>query len=79
MVHYFAKNSQLDMRKNNKQRLNLPRSIPQCNKRERPISNPKYKDLITLTQWMVDISVKNYYTDLPHGNVPDIEELENED
>ncbi|CAG4975345.1 unnamed protein product [Parnassius apollo] len=72
--------SEINLKKNTRQNLILSNSLPQAHENIRPISIAKYKDLVTLTQWIADPELKKFYIDLPHGNQPDIiEESENPD
>ncbi|CAG5054847.1 unnamed protein product [Parnassius apollo] len=50
--------SEINLKKNTRQNLILSNSLPQAHENIRPISIAKYKDLVTLTQWIADPELK---------------------
>ncbi|CAG9781780.1 unnamed protein product [Diatraea saccharalis] len=63
--------SQVNLKKQMRQPLTLPTTLPVASQINRPIGTKKYKDLITLTQWLADPALKHFYVDLIHTDQAD--------
>lgn len=55
----------LDLRRNQRKTLSLPNSLKRVRASPRPVNTAKYKDLITLTQW-IPTHCRDFYKNLPH-------------
>ncbi|XP_046685006.1 uncharacterized protein LOC124370749 [Homalodisca vitripennis] len=65
----------VDLRRNKRKETIMPESVPKLRSEKRKISNEKFRDLMTILQWVPE-EYKAYFENLPHGasenDFPDI-------
>lgn len=70
-VNFEDNFKECDLRRNRRKELILPDILPAVREDMKPISSQKYRDLMTLLQW-IPRSYHNYFKSLPHSrDVPD--------
>lgn len=60
----------VDLRRMKRRPVSLPASLSQLRTERKKISNEKYKDLMTLQQWIPE-EYRRYFSELPHGETGD--------